>query len=59
MILKLHDNTNDFPLMKQDACVSESEIQNHEGREGFQFGILKVIEVCSKIQYDIIDTNDN
>lgn len=36
--------------MKQDARVSESEIQNHEGREGFQLGILTAIEVCSKIQ---------
>lgn len=59
MMWKLHDATNYFSLMKQDTQVSESEVQNHERRAGFQFGNLKVIEECSNIQYDIIDTNDN
>lgn len=59
MMCKLHGTTNYFPLMKQDAQVSESQVQNHEGRVGFQFGTLKVIEESSKILYDIINTNNN
>lgn len=60
MMCKLHDATNYFSLTKQsDTQVPESEVQNHARRVGFQFGNLKVIEECSNIQYDIIDTNDN
>lgn len=41
MMYKVHDTTNDFPLMKQDVQVSESEVQNHERKVDFQFAPWK------------------